>query len=227
MLTWTTRNADPSAGIIARIEDEQPLVVLDRAVLDDAQDVVALVREHRHVVVWSGNSHGGSFERDPRIWSPQVRARLVERCASLQDQLRDTPNRVIVRSHCRHVVSDLPACRWFCEEIRSENVGLCVDVSSIFERSMMDRVEDHMCRLLGEVTCVDLVLVREPLVDPGAPGDALPVGVPLGTTGAGLAHIGRLLEELHARGADIVLDGDNATPQSQLDALARACPGTP
>jgi hypothetical protein len=201
--------------------------VIDRAIVPDAQDVVSMAREHRHVVVWSGNSEGVSFERDPRVWMPDVRERFVAMCERIDSELAGTPNRVIVRTHCRHVLSDLPACRWFCEQIRTKSLGLCIDIASMFERSMMDRAEDHLRRLLGEVTCADLVLVREPLPGGTSDEDRVPEAGAIGSSGIRMDVLRELLETLAERGTRLVVDGDLAEPSDQSAILGGEVPNAP
>jgi hypothetical protein len=211
--------------------------VCDTSMFSDAQDVVSLAREHRHVVVWSGSAHGASFERDPGVWGSESREVFRGSCDVVAEALRGTGCRVLLRTHCRHVLSDLPACRWFVEDVRSSCLGLCVDVASMFEVSMLDRAEDFLCRLLGELPGADLVLMREPRLPEGASSrdvlesavlsQELPGAVGMGRAGLNLSGVGAGLRGLMDRGAQLVLDEDAGGLAEQLALLGLAEAGIP
>ena len=73
-------------------------------------------------IVWSGSfaqvESGGLFDEDPRTWGPKGWAALHKALA----KLAYSPERMAIRPHVRHVVSDTPGCKRLLES--EETVSL-------------------------------------------------------------------------------------------------------
>lgn len=144
-------------------------------------------------IVWSGSfaevEGGGLFDEDPRTWGIKGWDAMRERI----EARGGAGNGLVIRSHARHVVSDVPGCRRLLESSWSveRGVSLCYDPASMLSPTMMDRAEDHLRRMyeaieLFPVERLGMVVVAG-LGEEGASGELaarlaaawVPVGVPI------------------------------------------------
>jgi len=111
------------------------------------------------VVVWSGTNAEELFAPDPTSWMPAGRERFERFVDAALDSMSDGV-RLLVRTHARHVLSDIPTVRTFATGREDAPVGVLLDPASMLEPSMIDHADDHLERIAsGALRGADAVLV--------------------------------------------------------------------
>lgn len=147
--------------VIAGNATERWMNLVEASVLSPAasgvpEQIAQVTRDGGYAVIWSG-SHaqldgGELFEDDPRTWGPKGWQALESGLAALGNQARG----VIVRTHARHVVGDVPGCKRFLDGAVFRNLGvrLLVDAAGTVTEDMLRRriAEDHLRRVHEQLT---------------------------------------------------------------------------
>ena len=111
------------------------------------------------VVVWSGSNAEPLFAPDPTSWMSTARDRFERFIDDALESMSDRAE-LLVRTHARHVLSDIPTVRTFAANREDAPVGVLLDPASMLERSMLDCADDHLERIAhGALPSADAVLV--------------------------------------------------------------------
>lgn len=144
------------------------------------------------LMAWSGGLGDGPFDRSPRTWMTPGREALAEACDRVTPLLEGAGRRLLVRTHCRHVLSDAPACAAFAKARAGGPLGVALDPASMLEASMLRGVEDHLERLFALAAPHSEAVVAMQVAPPtGDDPDALPEPARAGAFDA--ARYGELL----------------------------------
>ncbi len=98
------------------------------------------------LVAWSGTLADGLFDRDPRNWMRQGRDAFASLCDELAGQLESHDRTLCFRPHARHVLNDVPSCLGFLRDRDSQPYSIALAPASMFEPTMLDRIEEHLQR---------------------------------------------------------------------------------
>lgn len=151
------------------------------------------------VVAWSGTLAAEPFGDDPRTWGPAGWDALGEACDRLAPALRDEGAVLALRTHARHVLSDVPSCVRFVRERRARDgvdgpLRVLLDPASMIAASMRDLAEDHLRRIAGAVA----------VLGEGVAG--VVVGAVDGVAGADAAAVARLVREHAGTGLPVIVE---------------------
>jgi hypothetical protein len=125
-------------------------------------------------VVWSGwltdefEAEAERFVHDPRLWQPAAWSMLIDRLRALAPIGVGTGQRLLIRPHARHIVSDIPACLKLAGQIVGtpgttgvsgglERFGLLMDWPGMLTPSMLASLDDHLERLLSGIQTLNQV----------------------------------------------------------------------
>lgn len=206
---------DGSPGEVRLAHDAGEVVAwwLDAPLIGAGAPIDALARRPDApgvLIAWSGGLGDSLFDRSARTWMAG-RAALDEACAAITPTLERTGRRLLLRTHCRHALSDAPACAAFLQAHADGPVGLAFDPASMFEASMLAGVEEHLDRLFGALAARSEALIVADIAPPASDDpDALPV---LAAPGAGAldpARLGRLARSLAGPDALVIGTGPDA-----------------
>ncbi len=184
------------------------------------------------IVVWSGTmaEMGDGFAADPRNWSAAawglLREALTQMLASLSGSQTPSHNkdRILVRTHAGHIVSDIPSCVRFLELAREVNEsvsrgggGASRKTSSAMVRFLVDPLSMLTAEMAASPAAVDhLTRLCDWLAQLSGDGEPLLAGVgvaPADEPDARRAELSKVLEGLlDARGV--------ALPRVELGAAA-------
>ncbi len=142
---------DPACGALwARVLGGNPLDPdwPARAVFDS---IVRSSEPPQRVVIWSGTGADELFASDPRSWLSETRGRFDRFIDETSALLDASGIRLLLRPHARHVLSDAPSLLTFLSVQGSSNVGVLLDVASMFEPAMIADAHVHLGRLAGDV----------------------------------------------------------------------------
>ncbi|MFG0274480.1 MAG: hypothetical protein ACF8QF_05435 [Phycisphaerales bacterium] len=172
-------DAPPGVAGVVRTGDETIAWWLERAALGGEAEAfdALLVHEEapRLLMAWSGGLGDGLFDRSPRTWMTPGRDALSDACERLSPLLEGAGRRLLLRTHCRHVLSDAPACAAFAKARAGGPLAVALDPASMLESSMLGGVEDHLERLFALAAPHAEAIVAMQVVPPsGADPDALP-----------------------------------------------------
>jgi hypothetical protein len=161
----------------------------------DAESLAALIAHPDApglLMAWSGGLGEGPFDRSPRTWMTPGREALAEACDRVTALLEGAGRRLLLRTHCRHVLSDAPACAAFAKARSGGPLGVALDPASMLEASMLRGVEDHLERLfaLAAPHCEAVVAMQ---VAPRADDDPDALPDPARTGAFDAARFGELL----------------------------------
>jgi hypothetical protein len=214
------------AGVVSPLEGgeaeawwaHERLVSRDGRGIDAIERLLARPDTPRTLIAWSGGLGDAPFDRSPMTWMTPGRTALVQACERLAPVLDRADRRLLLRTHCRHVLSDGPACAGFIRERTTDRIGVAFDPASMLEASMLAGGAEHLERLAsfaGRVAAAVMIAnVRRP---EGADPEALPAPA---RTGEGALDDG-LLGVVARAGADagamLILAGPD--PDRQADAL--------
>lgn len=170
----------------------------------------------RGAICWSGGLAEGLFEEDPGAWTGRGREALIAALDGLVGALGD--RRLLLRPHHRHVISDVPACRWFAERWRGGPLGLALDAASMVAPEMGDRAEQALERAFDAVgpLCEAVALCNVRWDEGGA---ARPCGVFDGALDGG-SLVSLALEHTPAGAAICLHEGDEAGRDAVIAALS-------
>jgi hypothetical protein len=101
------------------------------------------------LVAWSGGLGDALFEADPRTWGPAGWRALEAGLAALEPVLRARGQRLWLRPHARHVLSDPPACRRLASAWPEGPVGVLAEPMGMLTRSMLGLASEHLERSFG------------------------------------------------------------------------------
>jgi hypothetical protein len=156
------------------------------------------------MIAWSGTLAAEPFGDDPRTWGPAGWAALGEACERLAPVLHNEGAVLVLRTHARHVLSDVPSCIRFVRERRARDgeagpLRVLLDPASMIAESMRDLAEDHLRRIAEAI----------PLLGHGLAG--VVVGCVGGTPGADAGVVARLVQAHAPPGLPIIVEaGDLA-----------------
>lgn len=246
-MRWIRPIVQPSSGP-ARLELlEQPCLW---ALLRDANPLASPPPSPASAaasVYWSGWLSDDPFARDPRTWGPAGLSglcRWVDAAAtpSTSSSPAATPPAILLRPHCRHVLSDVQRCLSFFRPSQAgpagrvygppPAVGLVLDPVALLEPSMLPRAEDHLSRIiltLGPIA--DAIWLADASPAHESPDDIdppLPERRPVGRGVLPTRLIWKLISELDRPDLPVILEPDaEATSDAELLARTLASLGTP
>jgi hypothetical protein len=100
------------------------------------------------LVIWSGTLADDLFAPHPHNWLPPGRAALDAVCERLLGADLGGPD-LLIRPHCRHVLSDVPSCRRFLADHEDWPVGLALAPRDLLEDGMLSVAADHLERIFA------------------------------------------------------------------------------
>jgi hypothetical protein len=177
------------------------------------------------LVAWSGGLGDNLFEPDPRTWLPGGWERLRARLDHALPTLLGRGQRLFLRTHARHVISDGPSsarlATWAGESGFATAFFPLLDAGAILTTPMRPTAEDHLDRtgdwvnrLASPLGCV-LSDWSSDGDDPDRPAAPLPCA-DWSLPRTPLAH---LAQRTISAGLPLGLDADPGTAPSALDAL--------
>jgi len=157
---WKTLVLDNSCAVIERgdaVENGSAApwaVVIDESVQRLSGARIAGMPAGVRVVAWSGSMADELFGEDPRTWGPAGWAALDAACERAAPVLAERGATMALRTHARHVLSDVPSCERFVRERRGrhgEVFRVLLDPVSMLAPSMLAMAEDHLRRMVGAI----------------------------------------------------------------------------
>ncbi len=98
----------------------------------------------KRVVLPTGWLAAGPLERSARTWGSEGVAALDQACKRICPWAEGRQVRVLLRPHCRHVLSDVQRSVAFLREHAGSAIGLMLDPCALLEESMLAQAEDHL-----------------------------------------------------------------------------------
>ncbi|MCP3979468.1 MAG: hypothetical protein GY716_09090 [bacterium] len=125
-----------------------------------------------HLVLWSGTLADDLFEPHPPNWLGPGREALDALIERVLDEL-PAGRHLLLRPHCRHVLSDVPSCRRFLADHEAAPIGLALAPHDLLEDGMLPAAEDHLRRIFEGLGAASRVLFVDGMLPPdGPPGNA-------------------------------------------------------
>jgi len=217
---------DGVAGVVRSLEGgdaaawwlDEPLVGRDGRGVEVIERLLGREDAPDALIAWSGGLGGAPFDRSPMTWMTPGRAALVQGCERLAPALDRTDRRLLLRTHCRHVLSDGPACAGFIRERTTDRIGVAFDPASMLEASMLAGGAEHLERLAefaGRVA--DAVILSNARRPDGDDPDALPEPARAGEGALDEGLLGVVARAGRDAGAMLILAGPD--PERQAEAL--------
>jgi len=169
------------AGVVRSAEDEAVMAwwidegIISQRGLGVVERLLRVPGAPGTLLAWSGGMGGSPLGRDPRTWMAPGREALAGACERLAPALEASGKTLLLRAHCRHVLSDAPACAQFVRARPSSRLGVALDPASMLERSMLARAGEHLERILSIAGAGAEMLVLGNVREPSSPEEeALP-----------------------------------------------------
>lgn len=149
---------DARGGVVIAHWDVNPLMFsateLRLGETDHRGESPRSLPDHSLVWCWSGWRGGGPLDENdespPMLGGASWEA-LDVFCRGVAPELRERGSRLLVRTHHRHVLSDVPSCLRFLREREaareSDVFGLMLDGASMLAPSMRRDARDHLRRI--------------------------------------------------------------------------------
>lgn len=214
------------AGVVRWAQDEVIMGWwIDEGIVSQRglEAVERLLRDPRApgtLLAWSGGMGESPHERDPRTWMAPGREALAEACERLAPALEASGKTLLLRAHCRHVLSDAPACAHFVGIRPSARLGVALDPASMLERSMLARAGEHLERIISIAGAAAEMLVLGNVREPSSPEeDAPPLAAGPGEGAIDEETMVRLAREAMDDGAALLVVGPEA--ERRVEAVSR------
>lgn len=115
------------------------------------------------LVSWSGwageqpGLTGGVWSAAFETWGPAGRAAFDKRI----DALAGRTDRVLIRPHARHVVSDIPSVATLARRFEGGSVGVLLEPAALFTPEMLPDADEHLERIAALVPVSAGVLLSD------------------------------------------------------------------
>ncbi len=131
------------------------------------------------IVSWSGTLGEMLLDAEPRNWMKPGFDALRAFCDEVSPQLVAHERTLCFQPHARHVLSDVQAAMRFLNDREQEPFEIALAPGSLLERSMLEKIEDHLHRAFEALGSRCSMLVLHDAL-PGEQDDAPLNAVPLG-----------------------------------------------
>lgn len=235
-------------GIVVSIESDEPknpvAAVLDIDPLTQRGGQRALDEalfgelKTKCVVAWSGSLGDMAFARDIGTWGPAGQQAFEAMVDRLRGVLMNHGKRLLLRPHCRHVLSDAQRMmRFMLEEERCAGrspFGLALDPTSLLEPTMLGVAGDHIERAMEALgSRADLVFLtgvafaQAEASDAASTDELLPQATPVHDGVIDAAKLGAVVASHVPAATPVVLLDMSLDEQLEALGLVRASPSGP
>ena len=102
------------------------------------------------IIAWSGTLADSIHESNILNWQPSAREQFSQFCTEISPFLLQTNTTLLFRTHAHHILSDVPSCLTFINDIANASqakLGLALSPANMLTQSMLETAEDHLTRM--------------------------------------------------------------------------------